>query len=143
MPKRIVSSNRVFKGSLPFAQATVAGDFMFVCCVGQNIDGQYALGDVARQTQQCIDNILSLLGEVGADLTDVVKCTVYVTDRAHWAPMNDVYFANFAEDPPHRVSCIVAGLGSPDCLVEIDATAFIGGKAGGGKAGISEDGREV
>ena len=30
------------------------------------------------------------------------------------------------EDPPHRVSCIVSGLGSPDCLVEIDATAYIG-----------------
>jgi enamine deaminase RidA (YjgF/YER057c/UK114 family) len=49
-----------------------------------------------------------------------------VTDRANWAPMNEVYFANFAEDPPHRVSCIVTGLGSPECLVEIDATAYLG-----------------
>ena len=40
--------------------------------------------------------------------------------------MNEVYFANFAEDPPHRVSSIVSGLGSPDCLVEIDATAYLG-----------------
>jgi 2-iminobutanoate/2-iminopropanoate deaminase len=40
--------------------------------------------------------------------------------------MNDVYFANFTDDPPHRVSCIVQGLGSPDCLVEIDATAYLG-----------------
>jgi enamine deaminase RidA (YjgF/YER057c/UK114 family) len=63
----------------------------------------------------------------GGTLDDVVKCTVYVTDRAHWAPMNEVYFANFGgPDPPHRVSCIVAGLGSPDCLVEIDATAYLG-----------------
>ena len=58
-------------------------------------------------------------------LADVVKCTVYVTDRADWQPMNEVYFANFSEDPPHRVSCIVRGLGSPECLVEIDATAFL------------------
>ena len=40
--------------------------------------------------------------------------------------MNEVYFRNFTEDPPHRVSCIVSGLGAPECLVEIDATAYLG-----------------
>ena len=55
-----------------------------------------------------------------------MKCTVYVTDRADWAPMNEVFFPISAEDPPHRVFCIVTGLGSPDCLVEIDATAYLG-----------------
>ena len=126
MPKRAVSSPRVFKGKLPFAQATIAGGFMFVCCTGRDLEGRFATDDVRRQTQQCIDNIQALLREAGADLRDVVKCTVYVTDRANWAPMNEVYFKNFANDAPHRVSCIVSGLGSPDCLVEIDATAYLG-----------------
>ena len=126
MPKRSVSSDRVFKGSLPFAQATVAGGFMFVCCVGRDLSGAFAVGDVRAQTQQVIDNIRLLIEEAGGALSDVVKCTVYVTDRAHWDAMNEVYFRNFATDPPHRVSCIVAGLGSPECLVEIDATAYIG-----------------
>ena len=76
---------------------------MFVCCVGCDRNGRLAVGDVRAQTQQAIDNI-----------------------RADWAPMNEVYFANFTHDPPHRVSCIVKGLGSPECLVEIDATAYLG-----------------
>jgi enamine deaminase RidA (YjgF/YER057c/UK114 family) len=126
MPKRSVSSDRVYKSRLPFAQATIAGDFMFVCCVGADLQGQYALGDPRRQTQQCIDNIKALLDEAGATLADVVKCTVYVTDRAYWEPMNEVFFANFGETAPHRVSCIVNGLGSPNCIVEIDATAYLG-----------------
>lgn len=126
MPKRTISSDRVFKGRLPFAQATIAGDFMFVCCMGMDPAGKFALGDARKQTQQAIDNIRALLEEAGATLDDVVKCTVYVSDRAYWGPMNEVYFANFAENPPHRVSCIVDGLGSPDCLVEIDATAYLG-----------------
>ena len=126
MPKRAVSSDRVFKGSLPFAQATIAGGFMFVCCVGCDRQGRFAVGDVRAQTQQAIDNIRALLEEAGGSLGDVVKCTVYVTDRAYWQPMNEVYFANFSDDPPHRVSCIVSGLGAPECLVEIDATAFLG-----------------
>jgi len=126
MPKRAVSSDRVYKSSLPFAQATIAGGFMFVCCVGCDRNGRFATGDVRAQTQAAIDNIRALIEEAGGSLTDVVKCTVYVTDRADWQPMNDIYFKNFKEDPPHRVSCIVSGLGSPECLVEIDATAYLG-----------------
>jgi enamine deaminase RidA (YjgF/YER057c/UK114 family) len=111
---------------LPFAQATVAGGFMFVCCVGCDRDGRLAVGDVRAQTQQALDNIRALIEEAGGTMDDVVKCTVYVTDRADWQPMNEVYFKNFTRDPPHRVSCIVSGLGSPECLVEIDATAYLG-----------------
>jgi 2-iminobutanoate/2-iminopropanoate deaminase len=126
VPKRAVSSTRVFKSSLPVAQATVAGGFMFVCCVGCDRDGRLAVGDVRAQTQQALDNIRALIEEAGGTMDDVVKCTVYVTDRAYWQPMNEVYFRNFSRDPPHRVSCIVSGLGSPECLVEIDATAYLG-----------------
>jgi len=128
MPKRAVSSDRVYKSSLPFAQATSAGGFMFVCCVGCDRDGRVAAGDVRAQTQQALDNIRALIEEAGGTMADVVKCTVYVTSRADWEPMNEVYFANFTRDPPHRVSCIVSGLGSPECLVEIDATAYLGDK---------------
>lgn len=126
MPKRAISSDRVSKTSRPFAQATLAGGFLFVCSTGRDINGKYVLGDVRAQTQQAIDNISALIEEAGGNLQDVVKCTVYVTSRTDLEPMNEVYFANFSEDPPHRVSCIVSRLGSPVCLVEIDATAYIG-----------------
>src|ERR1044071_8498854 len=99
MPKRIVTSDKVFKGSLPFAQATIAGGFMFVCCVGRDRDGKFAVDDARAQTQQCIDNIRARIEEAGGALGDIVKCTVYVTDRANWQPMNDVYFANFNDNP--------------------------------------------
>lgn len=126
MPKRAIATDRVFKPALPFAQATLAGGFLFACSTGRDRDGRFAIGDIRAQTQQAIDNIRALAEAAGGSLSDVVKCTVYVTDRANWAPMNEVYFSNFSVDPPHRVSCIVSGLGSPDCLVEIDATAFLG-----------------
>lgn len=126
MPKTAVYSDKIYKSRLPFAQATLAGGFMFVCCVGVSREGKFAIGDARAQTQQCLDNIRALIEEAGGTMKDIVKCTVYVTDRANWQPMNEVYFANFTDDPPHRVSCIVQGLGSPDCLVEIDATAYLG-----------------
>ncbi len=126
MPKTAISTDKLYKPSLPFAQATKAGGFVFACSTGRDREGRFAVGDVRAQTQQTIDNIRILIEEAGGTLKDIVKCTVYVTDRANWAPMNEVYFTNFAEDPPHRVSCIVSGLGSTECLVEIDATAYLG-----------------
>jgi 2-iminobutanoate/2-iminopropanoate deaminase len=126
MPKRIVTSARAYKSKLPFAQSTVAGGFMFACSVGCDRSGRFASGDARAQTQACLDNIRALIEEAGGAMKDIVKCTVYVTDRAHWQPMNEVFFANFTDEPPHRVSCIVSGLGSPECLVEIDATAYLG-----------------
>lgn len=126
MPKRTVTSPKIHRSALPFAQATVAGGFMFVCCVGTDRAGRFAKGDARAQTRQCLDNIRALIEEAGGSMADVVKCTVYVTGREHWQPMNEVYFAYFGDDQPHRVSCIVAGLGDPECLVEIDATVYLG-----------------
>ena len=129
MPKRSITSDRVFQSRLPFAQATIAGGFMFVCCVGCDQEGRFATGDARVQTQTCLNNIRALIEEAGGAMEDIVKCTVYVTDRSHWEPMNEVFFSNFINDPPHRVSCIVSGLGSPECLVEIDATAYLGAES--------------
>jgi len=126
MPKRSVTSPRIHRSALPFAQATVAGGFMFVACIGTDREGRLASGDVRAQTRQCLDNIRALIEEAGGTLADVVKCTVYVTSRADWQPMNEVYFGYFGDDQPHRVSCIVSGLGDPECLVEIDATVYLG-----------------
>ena len=58
-------------------------------------------------------------------LADLVKCTVHVTDRAHWASITAVHFGTIKGDPPHRVPCIVSGLGAPDGLVDIGATAYL------------------
>ena len=66
MPKRAIYSDKVFRGSLPFAPATVAGGFMFVCCVGLDRAGKYAVGDVRKQTQQCLDNIRALIEELSS-----------------------------------------------------------------------------
>lgn len=127
MPKTTITSPHVFQPQgLPYAPATRAGDFVFACSTGVNAQGQFAAGDVKAQTQQTIDNIRALVEAAGGTLHDIVKCTVYVTNRADWEAMNAIYFANFHTDPPHRVSCIVSGLWSPECLVEIDATAYLG-----------------
>ena len=46
----------------------------------------------------------------GATLGDAVKLTVYLTDMASFASVNEVYESFFESDPPARVAIAVAGL---------------------------------
>ena len=41
---------------------------MFVCCVGRDREGQFAVGDVRAQTQACLDNIRALIEEAGGTM---------------------------------------------------------------------------
>ena len=61
MPKRSIAGNHVFKSSRPFAQATLAGGFMFTCCTGCDPEGRSVVDGVRAQTQQALDNIRALL----------------------------------------------------------------------------------
>ncbi len=108
----------------PYSQAVSIGDLVFTA-------GQIALlpetnemvdGDVAKQTKQVLDNLKAVLEAAGADLSKVVKTTVYLTVPEHYAPMNDVYRQYFTEEPPARVAIFVKSL-PKDAFVEIDAIA--------------------
>jgi 2-iminobutanoate/2-iminopropanoate deaminase len=90
-------------------------------------------GGVSAQTQQALTNVQRILDAAGASLTDVVRCTVYLTDMAHFAEMNAVYATFFPENPPTRSTVAVAALPA-NALVEIDAIAVrdrVGGDGSG------------
>ncbi|WP_340376492.1 RidA family protein [Streptomyces sp. SS7] len=80
-----------------------------------------------EQTLQTLANVESILREGGARWEDVVMIRVYLTDVEHFAEMNeiyDAYFADLTEAPAARTTVYVglpAGL-----LVEIDALAVLG-----------------
>jgi enamine deaminase RidA (YjgF/YER057c/UK114 family) len=83
------------------------------------------LGDAAAQTEQAMRNVRTLLEEAGARLEDVVKATLYVTDRAFLAPAAAVVTRHLAGAQPAFSQMIVKGLASPELLVEVDITAVI------------------
>jgi enamine deaminase RidA (YjgF/YER057c/UK114 family) len=82
-------------------------------------------GDAVAQAEQALDNVGVLLGEAGAKLSDVVKATVFVTDRAHLAGVSDVALRRLSGINPAFSALIVKGLASPELLMEVDITAVI------------------
>ena len=66
-----------------------------------------------------------LLREAGAGLSDIVKTTVYLTDRAHRTPVYAVLAKWLRGVQPCQTGLIVAGLAREEMLMEIDVEAVI------------------
>jgi enamine deaminase RidA (YjgF/YER057c/UK114 family) len=86
-------------------------------------------GDAVAQAEQAMDNVAILLGEAGASVADIVRATVFVTDRAFLPGVCAAVARRFADAPPAFSMVIVKGLASPELLMEVDVTAVAG--AGG------------
>jgi 2-iminobutanoate/2-iminopropanoate deaminase len=106
----------------PYSVATEANGFVF-------ISGQVAIDrsggptppDVAGQTSLIMDNIGAILQDLGLGYGDIVKTTVFMTDIAGFAPMNDVYGSYFESGPPARSTFQVAALPRSEFVIEIEA----------------------
>jgi len=85
-------------------------------------------GDAVAQAKQAMGNVAILLGEAGARLSDVVKATVFVTDRAFLSPVSEAVLDRLEGTGPAFSVMIVKGLASPELLMEVDITAIIPGE---------------
>ncbi len=106
----------------PYSQAVRCGSLLF--CSGQ-IPLDPATGEIvgttaAEQARQCLLNLTAVCDAAGASLADAVRLTVYMTDLAAFAEVNDVYASFFSEAPPARVAVGVVAL-PRGAQVEIDA----------------------
>ena len=113
-------------GRLPaFSHATVAGDFIYVSGTLGTLPDSFDLveGGTGAQTRQTLANIRAILGEAGADLSDVVKVNVFLTDLGTFQEMNEAYMEAFGENPPARITVGCAAL-ALDAAVEIDCVAY-------------------
>jgi reactive intermediate/imine deaminase len=105
--------------------AVRVGDLLFLSGVMGTKPGGGGLADggIEGQTRQALENVKSALALAGAAMTDVAKCTVFLTDAVNFAAMNQVYREFFPTDPPARSTVAVAALVMPSALIEIECIA--------------------
>ena len=109
----------------PYSHAVRAGDFIFVSGQGpiDPVTNELKVGDVASETRATLENIRNILKAAGADLADVVKCGVFLTDIRDFAAMNQVYSQFFGDIRPARTT-VQAILPAHGSKVEIDCVAY-------------------
>jgi enamine deaminase RidA (YjgF/YER057c/UK114 family) len=116
----------------PYAYAAVAHDvsrlvFTAGACPLDETGATVAVGDVAEQAEQVMENLTTALHAAGAALTDVIKTTVYVASQsredllAAW----EVVSRRFGDHDAPSTLLGVAVLGYRDQLVEVEAVAAI------------------
>ena len=105
----------------PYSQAIAVGGLLFTS--GQiplRADGTLNDGDITVQTTQVLANLKAVIEAAGADLSKVVKTTVFLKNLDDFVPMNKVYGDTFGGHAPARSTVQVAKL-PRDVLVEIEA----------------------
>ena len=91
-----------------------------------DLDGKLiGIGDAAAQAENALRCAEILLKEAGAELSDVCKIVIYITDRAYREPVYRVIGKWLKGVYPVSTGIIVNGLAKPEYMMEIDIIAEI------------------
>lgn len=85
--------------------------------------GEFVDGGIAAETEQVMENIGAVLEAAGSSFDDVIKATVFITDRDDFGDFNEVYQRYFHEPYPAR-SAVVTDL-VVDISVEVEVVAAV------------------
>jgi enamine deaminase RidA (YjgF/YER057c/UK114 family) len=128
---RKVSSGGPWEPIAGYSRAVAAGDFIFVSgCTSMDGAQLVHAGDAGAQTMQAIANIRAALDSLGAQLEDVVRTRIFVTDMSRWEEIGRAHGEAFAGIRPACSLIGVSALVDPRMLVEIEAVAY---KPGAGR----------
>ncbi len=123
MSRELVETGREFESKIAHSAGVVAeGRFLFTSGITSRDDvgDIVGVGDMAAQTKQVFANLASVLAQVGADFSRVIKFTIYVTDIDGY---RDALSGDrpFMAGAPASTLIEVSRLASPDLLVEVEA----------------------
>lgn len=125
-------TNRVWSGSpweetAGYCRAVRVGDHVWVAGTAPFLEnGEVAApGDLAAQTERCLEIISAALTELGAQPAHVVVTRMYVTDISRAGEVSDAHRAMFGATPPAATLVEVSALVHPDVLIEVEVEALV------------------
>jgi len=122
--KQIVKPAKSAPAAGPYNHGVRVGDLLF--CAGQipldPATGNLVVGDIKAQTERVLENVKSILDDQELTFANVVKSTVFLTNLADFAGMNETYAKYFTADFPARSTIQVAAL-PRGASVEIEVIA--------------------
>ncbi len=128
MSIRRVPSPSPYAPTIGFSAAVRAGDLVLVAgMTAVGADGEVVGGaDAYAQTREALRKIERALADAGARLDQVVQTRLYITRAEDWEAVGRAHGEVLGEIRP-AAAMLVTGLLDPRMLVEIEATAYVGG----------------
>ncbi|MGI8966188.1 MAG: RidA family protein [Limisphaerales bacterium] len=124
MNKQIIKPAQSAPAIGPYNHAIRFGHLLF--CAGQipldPATGNLIAGDIKAQTERVLENIKTILDDQKLTFANVIKSTVFLTNLADFAGMNEIYAKYFTGDFPARSTIQVAAL-PKGAIVEIEVIA--------------------
>jgi reactive intermediate/imine deaminase len=112
MSKQIIRTDAAPKAIGIYSQAVRAGDTVYVS--GQipldPATGELVSGDIEAEIRRAFDNLAAIARAAGGSLADAVKVTVFLTDLAHFAKVNEIMAQYVPEPWPARAAVGVSQL---------------------------------
>ena len=122
MPKQVPTLSNAPRPLAPYSVATEANGFVFISGqVALDRNGGPTPDDGVDQARLIMNNIGSILKDLGLGYSDIVKTTVFLSDIADFGRINEVYGSYFEADPPARSTFQVAALPRAEFKIEIEA----------------------
>jgi reactive intermediate/imine deaminase len=126
MPKTVISTPRAPSAIGTYSQAVRCGDTIYISGqIGLDPATMQLVEGIDRQVTRVFDNLKAVAEAAGGSLDDAAKLTIYLTDLAHFAKVNEVMAAYFHAPYPARAAIGVASL-PRGALIEADAILVIG-----------------
>ncbi len=127
--KRInIPSGSEYEELVGYSRAVRVGNVIEVAGTTSMKDGKVrGLGEPYYQVKIILKKIEQALVDAGGSMNDVVRTRIYVVDMAIWEDVARAHGEVFGTIRPASTLVQVSSLVDPDMLVEIEATAILGG----------------
>ncbi len=124
--KTAIHPSNAAKPLAPYTPAIQAGPTLYLSGqIALDADGNLHTADIATETRKVMENVGNLLRAAGLGYEHLVKVTIFLSDMAHYAAVNEVYGTYFTDTPPAREAVAVKGL-PRGVNVEISGVAWRG-----------------
>jgi enamine deaminase RidA (YjgF/YER057c/UK114 family) len=133
MLRRRVASGARWEAIVGYSRAVRVGPFVYVTGTTATAadGGIVGPGDMYAQARQCFANIAAALARIDADMSDVVRTRIYVTDISRWEEAGRAHREALGDVMPATTMVQVSALIDPAMLVEIEVDAVVSGDADG------------
>lgn len=126
MSRKIIATTAAPAAIGPYSQAVQAGNTVYLSGqIGLDPATMQMVEGIDAQIVRVFDNLKAVCEAAGGSLNDAVRVTIYLTDLANFAKVNEVMEQYFTAPYPARAAVGVKSL-PRDALVEADAVLVLG-----------------